>query len=166
VAPKRVAVPAPLVPAPSAPQQGYSVDTKSTVAESSVAVPAVEGGGNAFADPSQNLPPAQKPSVRPAPPAEPERFEAAQWITSAVDRSPPYPAAALRNRIEGQVILRVCVGPSGGVDTVQLVKGLGFGCDEAAASWARTRWRFTPARRGGKPVTTCLLQPMRFQLER
>lgn len=162
--PRRVTAPAPAPKPP--PPQGYSVDTKSTVAESSVAVAAREGGGNPFADPDRALPPGDKSTAPapPPPPSAPEPLQPAEWLTDEADRSPPYPGAALRNEIEGQVLLRVCVGPSGGVDSVQLVKGLGFGCDEAATNWAKSHWRFRPARRGGKPVTTCLMQPMRFQL--
>lgn len=151
---------------PPAPPQGFSVDTRHTVAESSVAVAAKEGGGNAFADPGNGLPPGDKVAVRPPPPPEPARFVPAEWITDARDRSPPYPSAALRNEIQGQVLLRVCVGPDGGIDSVQVVRGIGFGCDEAAARWAKERWHFKPARRGDAPVPTCLLQPMRFELER
>ncbi len=165
--PKRVAPPiAPPPSAPPPPPQGFSVDTKSTVASSSVAVAAKEGGGNLFADPNRALPPGDKSTAPAPPPPAPEPLEPAQWLTDEADRSPPYPGAALRNEIEGQVLLRVCVGPSGSVDSVQLVKGLGFGCDEAAANWAKSRWRFRPARRGATAVPTCLLQPMRFQLQR
>jgi protein TonB len=165
--PKRVpaaSAPEPPATAKPPPPQGFSVDTKSTVESSSVAVTAKEGGGNLFGDPNRNLPPADKVTARPPPP--PESLEPAQWMTDEADRSPPYPGAALRNEIEGQVLLRVCVGASGAVESVQLLKGLGFGCDEAATTWAKQRWHFRPARRGGKPVTTCLMQPMRFQLQR
>jgi periplasmic protein TonB len=126
-------------------------------------VPAKENGGNAFADPSNGQPPADKVVARAPPPAPP--LEPAQWITDVVDRSPPYPPAALRNGIAGQVLLRVCVAATGNVESVTVLKKLGFGCDEAAVEWAKKRWRFKPARRGGEPVPTCMLQPMRFRLE-
>lgn len=168
LSPKRVptttAVEAP--PRPTTPPplpQGFSVDTKATVKESSVAVAAKDGGGNMFADPSDGKPAGDKQPVAPPPP---EPFVAAEWATDAAERSPPYPGAALRAEIEGQVMLKVCVSPAGDVASVQVVKGLGFGCDEAAATWAKQHWHFRPARRGGRPVTTCLLQPMRFVLQR
>lgn len=161
--PKRAPTPLAPAPMPPAPPQGFSVDTKSTVERSSVAVAAAPGGGNPFGN--ANLPPSPKSTAPPPPPA-PAPLEPAQWLTDEADRSPPYPGAALRNEIEGQVLLRVCIDPAGAVETVQVLKGLGFGCDEAAASWAKQRWRFRPARRGGTPVRTCLMQPMRFQLQR
>ena len=166
--PKRVAKPLPVEPprpaTPPPPPQGFSVDTKATSAQSSVSVAAKEGGGNAFADPAAGLPAGDKVAVRPPPPPPP--LEPAQWLTDAVDRSPPYPPAALRSGVEGQVLLRVCVATSGSVDTVTVLKGLGFGCDEAAVEWAKRRWRFKPAHRGGQAVSTCMLQPMRFELQR
>ncbi|MDB4971302.1 MAG: Ferric siderophore transport system, periplasmic binding protein TonB [Myxococcales bacterium] len=163
-APTPSAVEAPPRPVtPPAPPQGFSVDTKSTVQDSSVSVAAKEGGGNLFADPNEGKPAGDKAPVRPPPP---EPFAAAEWATDAAERSPPYPSAALRAEIEGQVMLKVCVSPSGDVDSVQVIKGLGFGCDEAASTWAKQHWHFRPARRGGRAVTACMLQPMRFVLQR
>jgi protein TonB len=83
-----------------------------------------------------------------------------------VDRSPPYPPQALKAGIEGQVMLRVCVAATGDVATVTVLTGLGFGVVEGAVEWAWKRWNFMPARRGGEAVSTCMLQPMRFQLQR
>lgn len=149
------------------PPAGFSVDEKATTPESSVAVAARPGGGNMFADPNDGAPPAPKTTAPPPPPPPaPARFEPPELLTDELSRLPPYPSAALRAEIDGQVLLRVCIAPSGAVDTVQVVKGLGFGCDEAASAWARSHWRFKPARRGGTPITYCIMQPVRFQLQR
>ncbi|MGZ3404886.1 MAG: energy transducer TonB [Polyangia bacterium] len=152
-------------PTPPPPPQGFSVDSHKTVESSSVAVAAREGGGNMFADPDDGAPPAPK-TTAPAPPPPPPRFEPPQMLTDELSRLPPYPSAALRAEIDGQVLLRVCIGTTGAVDTVEVVKGLGFGCDEAASSWAKSHWRFRPARRLGTPVSYCIMQPVRFQLQR
>jgi protein TonB len=69
----------------------------------------------------------------------------------------------MRGQVEGQVVLRVCIGLNGSVETVQVLKSLGFGCDEAAADWAKRRWQFEPARLGGKAVTSCIIQPVAFR---
>jgi protein TonB len=100
-----------------------------------------------------------------APAAQPDRLEPAKWKTEAFDRSPPYPDAAMKSGVEGQVVLRICIGPTGSVDTATVLKPLGFGCDEAAQSWAKKRWHFEPARRGGKPVPSCIIQPVSFKRE-
>jgi periplasmic protein TonB len=167
VRPKPIARPATPRLEPPPPPQGFSVDKSSTAASSSVAVAAKQGGGNMFADPGDGLPAGDKISAAPPPrvvssgPLEP-----AQWLTPESERSPPYPGMALRREIEGQVVLRVCIDIAGHVDSVAVVRGLGFGCDEAAADWAQKRWRFRPARRGESAVPTCILQPVRFQLHR
>jgi protein TonB len=87
----------------------------------------------------------------------------AKWKTDPMYRAPPLPASAMRSQIEGQVVLRVCIGVSGNVETVQVLKSLGFGCDEAATDWAKKRWQFEPATVGGKPVTSCIIQPVGFK---
>ena len=156
----------PTPPTPAPPPQGFSVDTHKTVESSSVAVAAREGGGNMFADPNDGAPPAPKTTAPTPPPPPPPKFEPPLMLTDELSRLPPYPSAALRAEIDGQVLLRVCIDPNGAVDTVQVVKGLGFGCDEAASSWAKSHWRFRPARRMGAPVSYCIMQPVRFQLQR
>ena len=166
-APRPIARPATPRPEPPPPPQGFSVDSMKTEASSAVAVAAKEGGGNMFADPGAGLAPGDKRTAAPPPqiiasgPLAP-----AQWMTPESERSPPYPGMALRREIEGQVVLRVCIDVEGRVDSVEVVRGLGFGCDEAAAAWARQRWRFHPAHRGEQAVPTCILQPVRFQLHR
>lgn len=88
------------------------------------------------------------------------------WLTAERDRAPPYPDSAYRAGIEGRVLLRVCVDLAGRVERAEVVRGLGFGCDEAAAAWATERWRFRPARQGDVPIVACMLQWVRFELKR
>jgi TonB family protein len=71
-------------------------------------------------------------------------------LSRAIDLPlPPYPAAAVKARIEGDVVLEVKVVPAGSVDSVTVVKPLPFGLDEAARDAAR-KWRFGPL-----PRTMC-----------
>ena len=64
---------------------------------------------------------------------------------------PDYPEAAKRANIEGVVILQVDIDASGAVKKVGLVKGLGYGCDEAAID-ALKRSVLTPAYLGAQAV--------------
>jgi len=61
------------------------------------------------------------------------------------------PAEAMRAGIQGAVVLRVEVTCKGAVRGVRLVKGLGYGLDQAAVA-AMRKYRFRPARRNGVPV--------------
>ena len=68
-------------------------------------------------------------------------------LSRAVDLPlPAYPAAAVKARIVGDVVLEVRVTPAGSVDSVTVIKPLPFGLDEAARDAAR-RWRFGDLRR-------------------
>jgi len=64
------------------------------------------------------------------------------------------------------VLLRVCVDADGAVASAEVVRGLGAGCDEAAMAWARKKWRFRPAQKGDRPVSMCIRQSVRFELQR
>ena len=76
---------------------------------------------------------------------------------------PTYTADALRRRIEGDVVLEVVVLASGAVGEVQVVRGLGYGLDQAATT-AMRQWRFHPARRAGIAVDVVVEVAMEFRL--
>ena len=79
--------------------------------------------------------------------------------------SPVYPAEAVRQRIEGTVILRVTVSASGRVTAVQIVESSGYGQLDAAARAAVQQWKFEPAVRDGQPVDWTARLPVRFRLD-
>jgi TonB family protein len=64
---------------------------------------------------------------------------------------PSLPEAAKRANIEGVVILQVDIDASGTVKKVELIKGLGYGCDEAAID-ALKRSVLNPATLGSQAV--------------
>ena len=74
---------------------------------------------------------------------------------------PQYPEAANRANIEGSVILQVDIDATGAVKKVDLIQGLGYGCDEAAVA-AMQQSTFTPAYAGTKPVPVRFRIPYRF----
>lgn len=74
-----------------------------------------------------------------------------------------YPESAMRMKVEGKVYLLVYVNESGEVDEVKVVKGIGGGCDEAAAN-AVKKTKFTPGINGGVAVKTKVSIPINFKL--
>lgn len=61
--------------------------------------------------------------------------------------------------------IRVRVGADGSVERAELAESSGFDAlDDAALMTVRRRWRFVPARRGGSPVESWVLVPIRFAL--
>lgn len=66
--------------------------------------------------------------------------------------------------VEGTVHLELVVGVSGSVESARLVRGVGYGLDEAALRAAR-RFRFAAATKGGRPVRVRMGWSMQFRLQ-
>lgn len=64
---------------------------------------------------------------------------------------PGYVPDAIREKIEGQVLLRAIIRRDGKVERVEVLKSLDSRLDERAVH-AMMRWEFQPAMRGGAPV--------------
>jgi periplasmic protein TonB len=77
--------------------------------------------------------------------------------------SPVYPELARVEGIEGDVRLELVVGPSGAVESVHLLQGVGGGLDEAAL-WAVRQYRFAPATKAGRAVRVRMSWSVQFRL--
>ena len=77
---------------------------------------------------------------------------------------PKYTAEGLSEGIEGSVILLVTINTKGRVVRSKVIKGLGYGLDKAALS-ALKKWRYSPAKRGGKPVRSSKKVTVTFVIE-
>jgi protein TonB len=78
---------------------------------------------------------------------------------------PEYPTRSRRRGEEGVVQLRVLVGADGLVMRVELVRSSRFAAlDESAIRTVASRWRFVPARRGGREIESWVIVPIRFVL--
>jgi TonB family protein len=64
---------------------------------------------------------------------------------------PKYPQSAIKERIDGEVILYAIIRKDGHVDSIQLVRGVDPLLDQNAIE-ALARWQFRPATREGQPV--------------
>ena len=76
----------------------------------------------------------------------------------------PYPEEAKKNEIEGSVLLNVSVDASGLVTSVSIIRGPGYGLNEAARE-AMKRFKFRPATKGGEAVATSLVYTYTFLLD-
>lgn len=110
----------------------------------SVAAPAAAQGEGAGPPAERRAEDASEPAGRVVPP----RVEEA-------DLAPPTPAATDAG-VHGAVLLRLTVDEAGRVSDVEIVQGLGFGLDEAAAAAARG-FRFVPATVDGVPAPARVL---------
>jgi len=63
-----------------------------------------------------------------------------------------YPEQALKNKVEGQVIISFLVAADGSLSKIELAKGIGSGCDEEALRIVSTMPAWIPGMHYGKPV--------------
>jgi len=73
-----------------------------------------------------------------------------------------YPLHMWDQDMEGETLLRVRVGDTGGVDSVQVVESSGYASFDSAAVEGARRLRFEPARKGGKRIEVWAEVPVHF----
>jgi periplasmic protein TonB len=76
-----------------------------------------------------------------------------------------YPEIAKENNIQGRVILRFCVTYKGGVDQVQVIRGVDKSLDDEAVRVIKMLPAWKPGKQGGKPVNVWYSVPVTFQLK-
>jgi len=76
-----------------------------------------------------------------------------------------YPEIAIRAEVEGKVILSFVVDKNGGIEDVNVIKGIGAGCDEEAMRVIKSMPRWNPGKQNGKPILTRINVPVVFKLK-
>lgn len=74
-----------------------------------------------------------------------------------------YPEIAKRAGVQGKVYVKAYVDDKGIVKKVEIIKGIGAGCDEAAIA-AVLQTKFNPGKQRGKPVKVQISIPIKFVL--
>jgi protein TonB len=75
-----------------------------------------------------------------------------------------YPAVARRMNLSGKVFVQFVVNENGTPSDVQVIRGIGGGCDEEAARViAMSKWK--PGKQRGKAVRVRMVQPIDFVLQ-
>jgi periplasmic protein TonB len=75
-----------------------------------------------------------------------------------------YPEIAKRAGVEGKVVLSFIVDKSGKIKDVEVLKGIGAGCDEEAMRVINSMPNWNPGKQNGKPVLTKIKIPVWFKL--
>jgi TonB family protein len=78
--------------------------------------------------------------------------------------SPKFTDDAIRNRISGVVLLYGIIRKDGRVDSLKVVRNLGYGLDEEALATVATKWKFRPAMKDGRPVDCYVTIEVNFTL--
>ncbi|WP_020571656.1 energy transducer TonB [Neolewinella persica] len=81
-------------------------------------------------------------------------------LTNAVT----YPELAQEYAVEGTVVILLKLDRLGKVTERKVIKGLGFGCDEAALAALDSLPDWNPARAEGKLVASSVYVPLKFRL--
>lgn len=166
VQPKPVVKPRPQ-PKPPAPQPVSKAPTALT------AETAPEPEPPAAAEPAEPAAPAapapaaaSATAAQAAPGASTPAATAARFDADYLNNPPPaYPPLSRRMREEGRVMLRVRVSPEGLPAEIELSASSGSARLDRAALDGVQRWRFVPARQGGRAIEAWVLVPIVFKLE-
>ena len=144
------AVRAPIASAPSAAPAVAPAAAAAAGAESAVERPAE------IASSAESIP-------VPAPAAAPE-VPAATAPVLVASVPPRYPESLRQRRLRSNVTVRATIGSNGSVDEVQVVScdRPGFGLEDRVTAAVR-QWRYRPATQFGKPVTSEIEIPFRFE---
>lgn len=102
--------------------------------------------------------------------AEPVFFVAVEQMPEpiggigAIQSKIVYPEIAKRAGVQGRVYVKAYVDEAGRVTKVELIRGIGAGCDEAAME-AVNSVMFSPGKQRGKPVKVQVTVPVLFKLQ-
>jgi len=81
----------------------------------------------------------------------------------AVYKKIKYPEVAKKMSIQGKVYLLIFINESGSVDDVKVIKGIGYGCDEAAVS-AVKNLKYSPGKNAGAAVKVKMSLSINFKI--
>jgi TonB family protein len=75
-----------------------------------------------------------------------------------------YPAQALENKVKGRVTVQFTVRTDGGVDEFNIIKGLGYGCDEEVIRLVKEGPQWKPTTENDVPVESEVVVRVKFAL--
>lgn len=81
----------------------------------------------------------------------------------AIQKKIVYPNEARSDMVEGKVIVKAFIDEAGSVRRVEIIKGIGSGCDEAAIAAVKST-RFRPGKMNGKVVKVQMTISIVFKL--
>ena len=85
-------------------------------------------------------------------------------LTNYMIQNLTYPAAAKDANVQGMVVVTFVVSADGKVEGVEILRGIGSGCDEEAVRVISNSGTWTPAKKECKAVATKMTLPVQFKL--
>lgn len=84
-----------------------------------------------------------------------------------VNRMPPqYPSELLKKGVGGKVVITCVIDAKGGIVSSKVKQSSGEAALDKAALQAVSRWKFKPAKRGGKPFQATCNIPFTFEVKK
>ncbi len=160
-----ITVPTP--PVPVSPETPRPVQP-STPVHRSVPIPPVAPTSEASADNAVNALPADETPALSTTDIGPATTAPSPGASLQYLRAPPpsYPRAALKDRLQGTVLLQVRVDTDGRPVAVDIARSSGHRVlDQAAQQQVMRQWRFRPATQEGHAVEAIGLVPVAFSLD-
>ncbi|WP_229363451.1 energy transducer TonB [Flectobacillus sp. BAB-3569] len=112
--------------------------------------------------------------VEPPKPVEEEIFTAVEQqaefpggipaFAKFLQKNLKYPAAAQRANVQGKVYVQFVVNTDGSIQGVEVLKSVGFGCDEEAVRVIKMVPKWNPGKQSGRPVRSRFTVPINFVL--
>ncbi len=99
-------------------------------------------------------------AVEPSPQFPGGEAALAEYIQSHIQ----YPASAIKNQVQGKVVVQAVVREDGEIGIVQVVRPLDKDLDEEAVRVVKSLPKFTPGIRNGKPAPMFITVPVTFNL--
>jgi protein TonB len=94
----------------------------------------------------------------------PEPAGGMQALYAFINKNIRYPAQARRMTIEGSVYVSFVVDADGKITDIQVIKGIGAGCDEEAKRVVGLLPPWKPGKQRGRPVRVRFTLPLKFKL--
>src|SRR5690606_36028861 len=82
-----------------------------------------------------------------------------------LSREIKYPAIARENGISGTVVIQFIIDRKGNVTNVELLKGIGGGCDQEALRVVKKMPAWSPGKQQGRVVSVKFTLPVMFKLQ-
>lgn len=82
-----------------------------------------------------------------------------------VAKNVQYPERARSNNVSGKVFVQFVVDKDGSITDAKAIKGIGFGCDEAAVKVLEGSPKWNPGKQRGRAVKVRMVLPISFTLD-
>lgn len=94
----------------------------------------------------------------------PEFMGGMEALARFLQKNLRYPTSAANANVGGKVFMQFVVGQDGSITRVDVLKGIGFGCDEEAQRVVKLMPRWSPGKQSGRAVAVRFTLPISFQL--